>query len=120
MNAFEAYKNMFTRSVILEADEDIDLELDIENEGEPKEKPANEEKPEVKKPATEKTEVSSEDAELKFSIDLATEFSNTINEFTNICAKIVEKRIIDKELADRFYDSYAKIKNLADAASRTK
>ena len=56
---------------------------------------------------------------MKFSVDLATEFSNTVNEFTTVCAKMVEKRIIDKTTSDKFYDLYSKIKNLADAASKT-
>ena len=58
-------------------------------------------------------------AEMKFSQDLAAEFSKTINEFTTICAKIVERKVVDKNASDRFYDLYAKIKNLADAASKS-
>lgn len=118
-NAFQAYRNMFKPThIINEADDDLDLDIDV------KEEPAGEKKPEKKqeekKPVVEKTEVSNDDADMKFSIDLATEFSNTINEFTNICAKMVEKRIINKDMSDRFYDLYSKIKNLADAASKTK
>lgn len=76
----------------------------------------NDKKESSKINSLEKTE---KEYEMKFSVDLATEFSNTINEFTNICSKIVELRNIDKELSDKFYDLYSKIKNLADAASKT-
>lgn len=76
----------------------------------------NDKKESPKINSLEKTE---KEYEMKFSVDLATEFSNTINEFTNICSKIVELRNIDKELSDKFYDLYSKIKNLADAASKT-
>jgi hypothetical protein len=111
--AFETYKNMFKHTVIAEAEEtEKTEELDVEVEKE-------DEKP-TKAPAVKETEISTEEADMKFSVDLATEFSNTINEFTNICAKMVEKRIINKEMSDRFYDLYSKIKNLADAASKTK
>lgn len=110
--AFETYKNMFKHTVITEAEETEKLDVEVETEKE-------DEKP-TKAPAVKETEISTEEADMKFSVDLATEFSNTINEFTNICAKMVEKRIINKEMSDRFYDLYSKIKNLADAASKTK
>jgi hypothetical protein len=110
--AFETYKNMFKHTVITEAEETEELDVEVEKEKE-------DEKP-TKAPAVKETEISAEEADMKFSVDLATEFSNTINEFTNICAKMVEKRIINKEMSDRFYDLYSKIKNLADAASKTK
>lgn len=67
-----------------------------------------------------KTETISEDIDMRFSPELASEFINTINEFTTVCAKIVKVKNVDKELSDTFYDLYAKIKNLADAASKTK
>lgn len=66
-----------------------------------------------------KKEETKTDVDMKFSVDLATEFSNTVNEFTSVCAKIVEGRLISKDLSDKFYDLYSKIKNLADAASKT-
>ena len=127
---YNIYKT-YLQSIILEAeDDDIDLNdlNDIEdsennkpsenndtdiNKDETKKNPPKIEKPEEKK------ESDLTDYEMKFSIDLATEFSNTINEFTSVCSKIVEKRNIDKETSDKFYDLYSKIKNLADAASKT-
>lgn len=91
------------------------LNNDVINEGEAEtidEPPAEEVKPE--------TETVSEDIDMKFSPELASEFINTINEFTTVCAKIVKVKNVGKELSDTFYDLYAKIKNLADAASKTK
>lgn len=117
-----AYADMFKKHIINEADDDLSLdELDAEAETaepEKKEEPAKKEPPKVEKPAEKKSGESGE-ADMKFSIDLATEFSNTVNEFTNVCAKIVEVRNVNKETSDKFYDLYAKIKNLADAASKT-
>jgi hypothetical protein len=117
-----AYADMFKKHIINEADDDLSLD-DLENETEPaepaeKEDPVKKEPPKVEKPAEKKFGESGE-ADMKFSIDLATEFSNTVNEFTNVCAKIVEVRNVNKETSDKFYDLYAKIKNLADAASKT-
>ena len=68
----------------------------------------------------EKIEVTPEDVDMKFSPELASEFINTINKFTTVCAKIVKVKTVGKELSDDFYDLYAKNKNLADAASKTK
>jgi hypothetical protein len=117
-----AYADMFKKHIINEADDDLSLdELDAEADTpEPaeKEEPAKKEPPKVEKPEEKKSGESGE-ADMKFSIDLATEFSNTVNEFTNVCAKIVEIRNVNKETSDKFYDLYAKIKNLADAASKT-
>ena len=131
---YKAYLNMFNKhkSVITEADDDenmpVAVEIDKDEEEkdtgaeEPKEtekKPAEKKNvPPVKKPAEKKPETHG-DVDMKFSVDLATEFSNTINEFTTVCAKMVEARLIDKEVSDKFYDLYSKIKNLADAASKT-
>lgn len=117
-----AYADMFKKHIINEADDDLNLD-DLENETETtepekKEEPVKKEPPKVEKPAEKKSGESGE-ADMKFSIDLATEFSNTVNEFTNVCAKIVEVRNVNKETSDKFYDLYAKIKNLADAASKT-
>ena len=119
-----AYADMFKKHIINEADDDLSLdELDAEAdtdtaESEKKEEPAKKEPPKVEK-SEEKKSGESGEADMKFSIDLATEFSNTVNEFTNVCAKIVEVRNVNKETSDKFYDLYAKIKNLADAASKT-
>jgi hypothetical protein len=116
-----AYTNMFkTKNIINEADEDLTLdeldEIDVETD---KKEPAKEKTPpKVEKPET-KSEGSKGESDMKFSVDLATEFSNTINEFTTVCAKIVEARMINKELSDKFFNLHAKIKNLAEAASKT-
>ena len=64
----------------------------------------------------EDTSIDKPEIELRFSNNLATEFANTVNSFTQVCAKIVEKRNVDKNLYDKFNDLLAKIKNLADAA----
>lgn len=66
-------------------------------------------------------ENSSENAsyELTFSSNLAAEFTRTVNEFTSVCAKMVQKKNIDKDLADKFDDLYSKIKNLVDAAKNS-
>lgn len=129
---YKAYMDMFKpKHIIKEADE---LTLDDLNdaanevEQEKEEQPAEEQqpkkqpvqsKPQLKPQSSASTKQTNNGIDMKFSVDLATEFSNTINEFTTICAQIVEKRVINKELSDRFYDIYAKIKNLADAASKT-
>lgn len=57
--------------------------------------------------------------ELIFSSNLASEFTRTVNEFTSICAKMVQQKNINKELADKFDDLYSKIKNLVDAAKNS-
>ena len=57
--------------------------------------------------------------ELIFSSNLASEFTRTVNEFTSICAKMVQEKNINKELAEKFDESYSKIKNLVDAAKNS-
>lgn len=57
--------------------------------------------------------------ELIFSSNLAAEFTRTVNEFTSICAKMVQNKNVKKELADKFDDLYSKIKNLVDAAKNS-
>ena len=57
--------------------------------------------------------------ELIFSSNLAAEFTRTVNEFTSICAKMVQQKNINKDLADKFDDLYSKIKNLVDAAKNS-
>lgn len=129
---YKAYMDMFKPKYIIKEDDD-ELTLDDLNDAkdQPKTSPEkSESKPESSKPQQitpkqQEQETKSVSAkpdtefDMKFSVDLATEFSNTINEFTTVCAKIVEKRIINKELSDKFYEIYGKIKNLADAASKT-
>jgi len=65
----------------------------------------------------EKTDNSS--YELIFSSNLAAEFTRTVNEFTSICAKMVQEKNINKDLADKFDETYSKIKNLVDAAKNS-
>ena len=66
------------------------------------------------------TEISENDSyELIFSSNLASEFTRTVNEFTNVCAKMVQNKNVNKELADKFSDLYSKIKNLTDAAKNS-
>ena len=67
----------------------------------------------------EKAETDNSSYELVFSSNLASEFTRTVNEFTSICAKMVQAKNVNKELADKFNDSYAKIKNLVDAAKNS-
>lgn len=57
--------------------------------------------------------------ELIFSSNLAAEFTRTVNEFTSICAKMVQEKNINKDLADKFDETYSKIKNLVDAAKNS-
>ena len=68
---------------------------------------------------TEDDENTSPDIELKFSPNLASEFTRTVNEFTTICAKMVKQKNISKDLADKFNDLHSKIKNLVDAAKNS-
>lgn len=57
--------------------------------------------------------------ELTFSSNLASEFTHTVNEFTNVCAKIVQERNVNKDLADKFDELHSKIKHLIDAAKNS-
>lgn len=70
------------------------------------------ETPEVK----EKETPEKADIDLDFSVELATEFSNTVNEFTAVAANIVKTRKVTKVNTDKCYDLMSKIKNLLDAA----
>ena len=60
-----------------------------------------------------------DNADLKFSADLASEFGNTVNQFTKVAAEVVKQRSINKETSDKIYDLMAKIKNLLDAAGKS-
>lgn len=64
--------------------------------------------------------VEKQNLEMKFSNNIASEFTQTMNEFTAVCAKMIEKRSVDKDLYDKFNDLHAKIKNLVDAARNSK
>lgn len=66
-----------------------------------------------------KTTKNNSSYELVFSSNLASEFTRTVNEFTSICAKMVQEKNINKELADKFDETYSKIKNLVDAAKNS-
>lgn len=57
--------------------------------------------------------------ELIFSTNLASEFTHTVNEFTGICAKMVQAKNVSKDVADKFDDLYSKIKNLVEAAKNS-
>ena len=71
--------------------------------------------PEVNQPEK-KEDPPKSDIDLDFSVELATEFSNTINEFTAVAAQMVKTRKVSKVNSDKCYDLMSKIKNLLDAA----
>lgn len=76
---------------------------------------AKKEVPEVKQPEK-KENPQKADIDLDFSVELATEFSNTVNEFTAVAAQMVKTRKVSKINSDKCYDLMSKIKNLLDAA----
>ena len=73
----------------------------------------NKKVPEVKQPEK-KEDPPKSDIDLDFSVELATEFSNTINEFTAVAAQMVKTRKVSKINSDKCYDLMSKIKNLLD------
>lgn len=75
----------------------------------------NKKVPEVKQPEKKENPPKS-DIDLDFSVELATEFSNTVNEFTAVAAQMVKTRKVSKINSDKCYDLMSKIKNLLDAA----
>lgn len=75
----------------------------------------NKKVPEVKHPEK-KEDPPKSDIDLDFSVELATEFSNTVNEFTTVAAQMVKTRKVSKINSDKCYDLMSKIKNLLDAA----
>ena len=75
----------------------------------------NKKVPEVKQPEK-KEDPPKSDIDLDFSVELATEFSNTINEFTAVAPQMVKTRKVSKVNSDKCYDLMSKIKNLLDAA----
>lgn len=75
----------------------------------------NKKVPEVKQPEK-KEDPPKSDIDLDFSVELATEFSNTVNEFTAVAAQMVKTRKVSKVNSDKCYDLMSKIKNLLDAA----
>lgn len=54
--------------------------------------------------------------EMNFSIPLAQEFVQTVNQFTKLCAEIVQKRSVPKDSADKLDKYMRKIKNIVQAA----
>lgn len=75
----------------------------------------NKKVPEVKQ-SEKKEDPPKSDIDLDFSVELATEFSNTVNEFTAVAAQMVKTRKVSKINSDKCYDLMSKIKNLLDAA----
>ena len=75
----------------------------------------NKKVPEVKQPEK-KEDPPKSDIDLDFSVELATEFSNTVNEFTAVAAQMVKTRKVSKVNSDKCYDLVSKIKNKLDAA----
>ena len=71
--------------------------------------------PEINQPEK-KEDPPKSDIDLDFSVELATEFSNTINEFTAVAAQMVKTRKVSKVNSDKCHDLMSKIKNLLDAA----
>lgn len=57
--------------------------------------------------------------DLNFSVELATEFSNTVNEFTKRCAQIVKNRSVKKTTSDDLDRLIDKIKNIIKAAQKS-
>lgn len=56
------------------------------------------------------------ETKLNFSVELATEFSNTVNQFTKTCAEIVKNRTVKKTISDDLDKLMRKIKNIVQAA----
>ena len=57
--------------------------------------------------------------ELNFSVELATEFSNTVNQFTKLCADVVQNRSVKKNISDDLDKLMGKIKNIVQAAEKS-
>lgn len=57
--------------------------------------------------------------ELNFSVELATEFSNTVNQFTKLCADVVKNRSVKKNISDDLDKLMGKIKNIVQAAEKS-
>ena len=68
---------------------------------------------------TQMKDESADKADLKFSADLASQFGNTVNTFTQVAAKIIKLRTVNKEDSDKIYDLMGKIKDLLDAANKS-
>lgn len=57
--------------------------------------------------------------EMNFSVPLAQEFVQTVNQFTKLCAEIVQKRSVPKDSADKLDKYMKKIKNIISAAEES-
>jgi len=68
---------------------------------------------------SEQSEAPVSEYEFRLSNDICEELTRTVNSFTSIMAKIVKRKGATEELYDKFQNSYAKIKNLIDAAKNT-
>lgn len=55
---------------------------------------------------------------LKFSNDLAQEFASTINQFTDVCAKVVQTKAVTEQEYDKLKHIYEKIEDLLNAAEK--
>lgn len=98
----------------LNGDETPDTDKNTSNISDDSSNTASEDKKEVK--SEKKEDPPKADIDLDFSVELATEFSNTINEFTAVAAQMVKTRKVSKINSDKCYDLMSKIKNLLDAA----
>lgn len=119
-----------------EQDEDINIDLD-EDQGEEDTSNNQEEKGEQEEQDDEDFNLDDADEELgdepqseydpenydeqnetklNFSVELATEFSNTVNQFTKTCADIVKNRSVKKTVSDDLDKLMRKIKNIVQAA----
>lgn len=66
----------------------------------------------------EDSKVNKNNVKMEFTNNIAAEFTNTMNEFTSVCAKMVEARVVDKELYDKFDNLMSKLKNLVDSVKQ--
>jgi hypothetical protein len=66
--------------------------------------------------AVEEEETVSPDIKLEFSPGLSEEFTNTVNEFTTICAKMVKLGKVDDDTFKTYNDLYNKLKHLVESA----
>ncbi len=64
----------------------------------------------------ENAEIEREDVKLRLSNNLAIELTNTLNEFTATCSKVVKRKYATDDLLDKLETELDKIKNLINAA----
>lgn len=92
-----------------EGDDDLEEDQDEQNQSQDK----SEQQTETK------LDDSTNEIDLKFSADLASEFGNTVNEFTHVAAQVIKQRSVKKEQSDKIYDLMGKIKDLLNAANKS-